>query len=328
MTVDSELVTEIDLAITSAAPAEESNEESNDLSSEGGTEAAHESEDEDTGAGEATGTEEDQSEAGEGEGESEGDSGGSEEAQQQISAEPTISDYALSRAAAVGISSDHAGEFQSAESLLAEVRHLESRAMTEQQAVRGAEQKAEPAADPLVGLPDLDPEDHDPGVIEMFNGLKDIIKGQNEQFESLRQSQESAAQANQNASDREVESWFDASINSLAEELGEEALGVGRHGDQAPGSRSQANRNAIAEQCSVLLAGNEALGQTTTREEVFRVASKLVLADEYQKLHENELSAGLEKQAGKHISRAGGKANKSNQSPEAAVAALLDEKYG
>jgi hypothetical protein len=182
-----------------------------------------------------------------------------------------------------------------------------------------------PAADPMDALPELDPEDYDPKVIEMFDAMKGVLQNQNETIAGFQNAQDAVVQAGQAAADREVTQWFDKSINDLGQE---EALGTGSSGDQTPGSSQLAKRDAIAGQCAVLLAGYGASGQPTpSREEVFRMSARLVLADEFQALQEKELSAGLAKQAGNHIHRAGGKKTKSTQDPAAEIAAMIDAKY-
>jgi hypothetical protein len=185
---------------------------------------------------------------------------------------------------------------------------------------------AEPAADPLAAIPDLDPEEYDPKTVEMFAAMKGVLKSQQDAIASFQESQDATMAASQAASDRDVVQWFDSEINKLEFK---EALGEGSHGDQTPGSSQLAKRDAIAKQCSVQMAGYEASGQQSpTREEIFRASARLVLTDEYQALHDKEVSAGLSKRAGQHIHRAGGKKTKSTQSPEEHTAALLDEKYG
>jgi hypothetical protein len=255
----------------------------------------------------------------------EGDTGGVEGDEQEEPAAPAISDYAIARAASVGISSDDAGGFQSAEALLAEVRHLEDRSTI-------LSPPPEPEAprqlpDPLTELPTLDPEEFRPEVIAMFDSFKDVLKTQQGEIESFREAQNDAMAVSREVAGHEVIQWFDSQIKSLGEDFAE-VLGEGRHGDLVSGTPQLAKRNEIADQCSVLLAGLQATGkQAPPREEVFRVAARLVLADEYESLHDKQISAGLKKQAGQHVSRANGRKTKSTQSPSDEIAALIDERY-
>jgi len=261
-----------------------------------------------------------------------GDTSEAQGNEQEESAAPAISDYAMSRAASIGISPEHANEFSSGEALLAEVRYLEDRAAAPlppiQKQVQEPEGVPQPV-DPFADLPPLDPEEWEPKAIAMFDGLKDAMRSalqkQQDEMTSFREAQAASEAASNEAAGREVTQWFDSEVNKLPFD---KALGSGGHGDQAPGSLQLAKRTALADQCAVLFAGYQASGQPTpTREEIFRTSARLVFADEYQSLHESEVSSGLKKQAGQHINRASGKKTKSTQSPEDETAALLDEVY-
>lgn len=342
-------VEELDLAITSAAaendpvepdgspgePGDEGKEESVTLATQEGDEVTHDLPSEDEQEEQAPKPSENDADSGDPESESheDGTEGDAGEVEGDQSTEPTpaasvISDYAMARAADVGITSAHANEFSSGEELLAEVRHLENTAVT---AVAKAKEPLAPEADPkssLAGaLSDLDPEKYEPEVVEMFNDLKGVLQEQQKTIESFQETQNSTAAAGQASADREARQWFDSEVSNLGEDFSE-ALGKGSYGDLTPGSSQLAKRDDIARQCAVLMAGYEASGlQSPTREELFRVSSRLVLTDEYESLHDKEVSAGLKKRSSQHISRASGKKTKSTQSPEDAIAAMLDEKY-
>jgi hypothetical protein len=95
------------------------------------------------------------------------------------------------------------------------------------------------------------------------------------------------------------------------------------------GSPQFAKREAIAGQMAVLISGHEAQGQEPPpREEVFNVAARIVLREEFQAVHDKELSGGLAKQAGQHIQRAGGVQAKSTQTPEEEAAQAVDDLLG
>ena len=257
-----------------------------------------------------------------------GDPSENDESEQEEPAAPAISDEAMTMAVRAGISIEDARQFPSDAALARVVSlivdtELANRAAAEQQ---GA---PEPAADPLAALPDLDPEDYDESVskvIEMFNGLKEITQGQSNELASLRDQQAAGLQASREATARDAMSWFDESISGLDMA---DTLGAGGSADQPQGSSQFAKRDAVAGKFAVLMSGYEASGQPApSRDEVFRESARLVLADEYQAAHDKDVSSGLEKRAGQHISRANSKTNKSTQSPEVEIAAMLDERFG
>ena len=330
---EKEFTEEIDLFITQAEdeakdePTEtvepEASEAADDTSSEDGQEkpAAESAEDDADGSDPGAEASEDGGD---------GDTGEAEGSEQAESTAPAISDIALTVAVQAGMSLADARSFGSEEALLNVAERLsEARGdvalAREQQQPQGQEQPADPFAD----MPDLDPAEYDEsvkGVIDMFNGMKAVVQEQNKRFDALQESQADAAQVSQAANDREAVQWFNSSIKGLDMA---EALGEGGHSDLAEGSPQLAKRNAIAQQAAVLMNGYNASDQPApTREEIFRVSARLVLADEYQALHDKGVSDGLKKRAGQHISRANGKKTKSTQSPEAEVAALIDAQFG
>jgi hypothetical protein len=87
-------------------------------------------------------------------------------------------------------------------------------------------------------------------------------------------------------------------------------------------------RDAIANKTAILVAGYRASGQQVPpRDEVFAEAASLVLKGEYQKASEKKLSADLAKRSTQHIARVGGQSSKSKESPQDAIAQMLDERY-
>lgn len=176
-------------------------------------------------------------------------------------------------------------------------------------------------------LPKLDPEEFDPETIKVLGAYEAVMRKQQAAIETLTASHASAAQSNEHAMVREAVSWFDERINSLGEDF-TESLGTGEYDSLKPGSPQVIRRDAVAAQVNNLLAGYNATGQETpSRNKVFDAAARLVLADEFQAVDRKKVSSSLKKRSGQHIQRVGGSKSKQTQSPEDAVAALLDKKY-
>jgi hypothetical protein len=234
---------------------------------------------------------------------------------------PSISDSALAQAILAGIPISDAKAFASDESLLRVVEVIRQAAADQEQTDEGQDE------DPLVGLPEFDPEIYDEKVIAAFDVMKNALKAQHETIKEFRSRQdESAARSNEEAA-RSVEKWFDAQVESLGDDFAE-TLGKGAFSALDRGSSQYAKRDAIASKMGVLLSGYAANGlPAPEKETVFQEATKLVLADEFTKVHERKLSKDLEKRAGQHISRPGGKKSKQTQSPLEETAALIDAKY-
>ena len=237
-----------------------------------------------------------------------------------------ISDEALTQAVSAGIPLADAREFKSEESLLRVVDAVRRAAKPSEEAT-AEKQTAKDDEDPFASLPKLDPDNYEPEVIEMFEKLTGIVKQQHGVIQDFRGHQQQAAQAAEAAASREVETWFDSQVAALGEDFSE-ALGEGGYGALAEGSAQHANRTKIADQMSVLLAGYKASGQQAPpRDEVFDAAARLVLKDEYQKIHEKKLTGELANRSKQHLQRPGGQKATSKLTPEEDTAALLDAKY-
>lgn len=237
-------------------------------------------------------------------------------------AKPSLSNYVIERAVRAGIPMADAQNFTTDEVLLRAVDIMEA-------AKKPVETKQEttPEADPLAAFPVLDTEHFEPEVIKVFDQLKGVIAKQQDAIKAFQSQTEQAARSSQEATAREVTSWFDTQVAKLGEDFSE-ALGTGNYDSLDRGSPQFAKREAIAEQVANMLAGYQARGkQAPPRDELFDVAARFVLRDEYQKAHEQKLAGDLAKRSTQHINRAGGQKNKTNQSPLEETAALLDEKF-
>lgn len=354
MPVDKELVTEIDMAITSAAEPEETPAQDPDANAAGDVGEEREGGDgessEENREGEPSDNENDSEEGSQVIKGGDGDEGGAgtgdalpnasgsegvtkevsgeaDESKRDVQAKPTgISDEAVAYAFSAGISIQDARSFSTEKALInmadrmLEIRHAQEKA---------GESKVEPekGVDPLAELPKLDPEVYEPAVIEMFDRLTAVMRTQQEQIKEFNGYREQTARDSQEANAQEVTKWFDSQVKSLGDDFAD-ALGTGGHGTLPPGSSQLAKRDELADHAAVLLAGYQAHGkQIPPRDEIFGMAARFVLADEYKALHDGKLSADLAKRSGQHISRAGGKKTKRTQSPLEDTAALLDEKF-
>ena len=253
----------------------------------------------------------------------------------QETAKVAVSDETLARAVNVGIPVADARELTpySLESIIAaREAEIESEWKAQEE---GRGKSSEEVIDPFAGLPKLDPEVHDPEVVKMFEKYTDVLKQQHETINDLKTQQSDATTAAQvkeeaglEVATQEVEHFFDKQVSELGDNFSD-ALGTGGYSSLDRGSSQFAKREAIAGQMAVLLSGYDAQGQKPPpREEVFEVAARIVLRDEFQAVHDEKLAGGLEKQAGQHIQRAGGVQVKSTQTPEEEAAQAVDELLG
>ncbi|KKK67908.1 hypothetical protein LCGC14_2949380, partial [marine sediment metagenome] len=192
---------------------------------------------------------------------------------------------------------------------------------------------------PLGELPKLDPDVHDPQVIAQFDRLTDIIKqereaGQTEvkavqeRLQAMEDLQADTISATREAENVESAQWFDKKISGLGENF-QGALGEGDSASLNSQSKQYTNRAEIAMQISVMESGYGAQGlKVPSRDELFEKASRAVLPDEYQQVHEKKLSDKLGKRAGQHISRAGGQKVSNAQTPADFAVAELERRFG
>ncbi len=244
---------------------------------------------------------------------------------------PQIGDELLTRAAQAGIPLAHARKFENEETLLGAVEHYEK-------AWEEAEVEITPAKDPLSELPKLDPDVHDPQVIAQFDRLTDIIKQEREagltevkavqeRLQTMEDLQADTISATREAENVESAQWFDKQISGLGENF-QEALGEGDSVSLNSQSKQYTNRAEIAMQISVMESGYGAQGlKVPSRDELFEKASRAVLPDEYQQVHEKKLSDKLGKRAGQHISRAGGQKVSGAQTAHEFAAAELERRF-
>lgn len=244
---------------------------------------------------------------------------------------PALDNEILERAVSLGIPVADARELgKESLSRIFKAHEEESRQIAEETSrvaqVETVKSKEEPA-DPFADFPKLDPEVHDEATIAAFEKLRNIAKQQQEQIGNFQARQEDIEYTAQKANRRDTVQWFDGKVSELGEDF-VDALGTGGYDTLDQGSAQFAKREMLANQVSVLLAGYEATGQQAPpRDEVFDVAARLVLHDEYQQIGEKKLSGDLKKRASQHIQRAGGQKATGKETPMEEAAREIDEKY-
>ncbi len=177
----------------------------------------------------------------------------------------------------------------------------------------------------------MDPEEFEPEAIKMYDALVDVVKKQHDELKELRnQTVDYTKQSevvNQDASTREMTSWFNIQTEKLGKDF-QEALGEGEIDSLAPGSSQRAKREEIANRMAISMAGYNAAGiQAPNREVLFQEAAGLVLKEEYQQISEKKLIASLKKQGSQHINRANSRGTKQSQDPRDETAAMLDKRF-
>lgn len=230
--------------------------------------------------------------------------------------QPKISNVAIMRAVRAGMDIQDAQQFGSEQSLLRVTESLE-----------GKGKSSEDEKDPFSELPELDPEVYGEEAIKTFDTMKEMLKSQNEQIKLLTEGSVTREDLAVEAATRDLEQWFDGKIGSLGSDF-EDILGKGGHAGLDPGSSQYAKREQIAQQVGILMSGYEASGrQAPSRDELFDMAARSVLADDFQKVNESKIRDKLKKRGSSHVSRAGSVNARPTKPLEDELAKKLDEQY-
>ena len=255
-----------------------------------------------------------------------------EDAASQLSPQqPSFQRESLVRAMSNGLTLSEARSFGSDE----ELNYFSGRLELNARSVESKQnQKEQEVVDPFADLPKLDPESFDPEVVEMFDKLVGIVKDQHTTIQDYSTQQEQFQnqyfETSQVANQTEVETWFDSQVENLGDNF-KDVLGEGKYNALDKGSPHFKNRDAIANQMSVLLAGYNAQGfPIPPREEVFGMATRSVLSEKFSELKNNELSDKLKEQSKQHIQRANKSSSAVVKTPEevdAEIAASIDEQF-
>jgi len=225
----------------------------------------------------------------------------------------SISDELLTRAVMAGMSIAEARAISDADALEGVCSKLEAAHSDKSDSVATKKDDADAEDDIFKDLPTLDPDDYDEGVINLFEGLKSIIKNQNKQISTLEKGGKSEV------------SWVDAKIDGLGSDF-EEAVGVS--GKVLPDSAQAKSRADVKKKFDVLSAGYKAAGETVKPDDVFNEAIQLTLGDVAAEAKASKVKAAAEKR-NSHISvpPGGPKGKNDSLSPEAEAAAMLNEKF-
>ncbi len=245
--------------------------------------------------------------------------------------QPSFQQKSLVRAMSNGLTLSEARSFGSDEELNYFSGKLELNARSVESNQKQQEQEV---VDPFADLPKLDPESFDPEVVEMFDKLVGIVKDQHTTIQDYSTQQEQFQnqylETSQATNQAEVETWFDSQVESLGDDF-KDVLGEGKYNALDKESPHFKNRDAIASQMSVLLAGYNAQGfPIPPREEVFGMATRSVLSGKFSELKSNELSNKLKEQSKQHIQRANKPPSTVAKTPDeedAEIASLIDEQF-
>ena len=299
------------------------NEESSSTDEAAQTAERTQAETSDRGEEEGPGGSEEEGPSG-GEEEGPGDSEANEKAKEPTSAVvegiKVISDEALTAAVAAGIPIADARGFGSEAALMRVVSSV----------LRQTEEVKEETnqEDFLDSVPTLDPERYDQDMIDAVEGMKKVIRDQNNEIKSIADSGRRRDEAAAGTALQEVTEWFDGKVDSLGDDF-VDSLGKGSTGSLKQGSKAYEKRDELATQISVLHGGYVAAGrEVPSRDKIFDIAAKYILGNEIDSAKDKKVSASLKKRSGQHISRVSdaGK-RKKNQSAEAEVAEMVDDQF-
>lgn len=152
-------------------------------------------------------------------------------------------------------------------------------------------------ADPLDGIPDLDPTVYDDQLVKTVAAMKGIVREQAKTIAELR---------------------GDRSKGFVATKL--EGLKDLTKGDAS-------KESAVRVKFDVLKAGYKAAGQDVTEESIFAEASQLVLGAEAAADKRSRQAAAAEKRSGQRITRPSGRNVEAKPDAAAEIAAMLDKKF-
>ncbi len=251
-----------------------------------------------------------------------------------------ISDIALTRAVNAGLTVSEARSFSNEENLNGVVGRLETQnqqyrtwaqeLQTNQQQTVEQLQEEQPV-DLFADLPKLNPEDYDPEVVKFLDGLTDIARKQQEVIQDFQANQDNIVAANYNAGRVDVEDWFDKEISNLGADF-EEIFGTGNFNSLNQNSVEYQNRDNVAGQLSVLIAGYNAQGiNAPQKSDLFQTAVRQIFHEKYAKIEHGKLENNLKKQEKQHIRRVNKSKSIPSMSPEEIdkeIADAIDSQFG
>lgn len=240
--------------------------------------------------------------------------------------EEDINDLTIERAINLGFTPEDVSAFPTERSLITACVIAERSRQSNIDEADDEENIEESNLDKIVsGMKD---DEYETEVIEVIKAIKEEIENQRGEIKALKGGQSQFEQTRVAQATAEIERWFDSKINSLGDNFSE-ILGSGSHRSLDHSSDHYKNREAIAEQITILLAGYESANKEPPPiDDLFDMAVKYVLADEIAELEQKKIVNSLDLRSKNHISRPSGRKTKStSEDPEDEVAKILDEKY-
>lgn len=258
-----------------------------------------------------------------------------QQSEEQSQSESEVSDIdsdLVTRAVRAGLSLNEAQSFTDAEALTGIVEKLESAQQSAEngQQQEGESQENQAEEDPLADLPELNEEEYDPDVAKLVNGLKNVVRQQNETIKNLQnpnqqgeQQQEGQQQEGQNNQQGQQQAedntqWFDNQVNNLGDDY-KQIFGEGKVDDLDPNSAEFQRRAELADRMNDLLAGYQANGKNVSYDAVFNEAIEDVAGKVQQQLAQR---------SEQHSNRPGTTRAQPQKDPEDETADLIDQKFG
>lgn len=239
-------------------------------------------------------------------------------------ATPAISNAVLEEAIRCGLTLEAAQKFPSDQALFRVVQTLKQR--LEQTPLPEPKKEAEPEEDILAPFVALDTEQFEPEVAKVLDIVKGVMQKQQEEIRGLREQtlayNQEASQQNERALQQEIVAWFDGRVASLGDGF-KDVLGVGGTEALDPFSEHARKRDELMNHVAATVNGWRSVGKEIPRDEAFKQAAKIVLADQYAKIEAEKRESQTTKRKRHQIQRASGTARaKTTDIDELAVEAL------
>ena len=224
-----------------------------------------------------------------------------------VSAASEITDEVAERAIRAGLSLSEIKQYPSESLLNAMCDRIEGKSGSGSQNDVGEDSgSGEPSsADVLDSIPDLDPAEYDDDLVSAFKNMKDEIRRQQADNESLRESLEGLRGS-------QSKNWLDKKLDTVKKFT---------KGDAAKSA-------SVREKFDALKAGYKATGKSVTDESVFGEAAKMVLGSEMQAASVEKKTEATRNRKGQFVARVGG--NHIQGTPgdvDAEIAAELDKAF-
>lgn len=188
-----------------------------------------------------------------------------------------ITDELLEAAVKSGMSMKNARKFPDAESLREAIGLLSG--TPSETAPAASESEKSELDSVLEDIPDLNPDEYDPELVKVINGLKSLVQNQHKEIQSLK--------------DGKTGTWIETQINTL--------------GDAAKTVRDDPGKKAaLLKKYDILKAGYKATGESVAEEAVFQEAAQMVLGDVVKKQSDKAKADAARRRNQAQISRPSG----------------------